>query len=40
MAKKYQCLKCGFIGKPIKMEPAQLVCPKCGSVLLKKLEKE
>ncbi len=40
MAKKYECLHCGWIGKPIILEPAQKVCPKCGSVQLKKLDKE
>ena len=38
MAKKYVCLKCGWKGKPIIFEPAQKVCPKCGSVQLKKLD--
>ena len=40
MAKKYKCLKCGWEGKPAILEPAQKVCPKCGGVQLKKLEKE
>jgi len=38
MKKKYMCLNCGRIVKPIIMEPATRVCPKCGSVRLKKVE--
>jgi predicted RNA-binding Zn-ribbon protein involved in translation (DUF1610 family) len=37
---KYECLKCGWTGKPIVMEPVTKVCPKCGSVQLKKLKKD
>jgi predicted RNA-binding Zn-ribbon protein involved in translation (DUF1610 family) len=40
MAKKHVCLKCGWEGKPIIMEPAQKTCPKCGSVQLKKLDEK
>ena len=37
---KYECLKCGWTGKPIIMEPVTKVCPKCGSVQLKKLKQQ
>ncbi len=35
---KFRCLQCSQEIKPIIMEPAQKVCPKCGSVRLEKLE--
>jgi Zn finger protein HypA/HybF involved in hydrogenase expression len=35
---KFKC-QCGWSGKPMIMEPAQKVCPKCGSVRLEKLDK-
>jgi len=37
---KFRCLGCGWEGKPMIMEPATKVCPKCGSVRLEKLKKE
>ena len=37
---KYRCLQCGRDVKPMIMEPATKVCPKCGSVRLEKLKKE
>lgn len=36
---KFRC-GCGWEGKPVIMEPAQKVCPKCGSVRLEKVRKE
>ena len=36
---KYECLQCGYMGKAEILEPATKVCPKCGSVRLRKLEK-
>ena|GEM_PF-1464769 len=35
---KYRCCKCGWVGKPIVMEPATKVCPKCGGVRLEKIK--
>jgi DNA-directed RNA polymerase subunit RPC12/RpoP len=37
---KYECMQCGWTGKPMVMEPATKVCPKCGSVRLNKLRKD
>lgn len=37
---KYECEQCGFIGKPIFMEPATRLCPKCHSTKIKKVKKE
>ena len=37
---KYECLQCGWVGKPEILEPATKVCPKCGSVRLRKIKKE
>ncbi len=34
---KFAC-RCGWVGKPMIMEPATKVCPKCGSVQLEKLK--
>jgi len=36
---KYECLKCGWTGKPLVMQPVTRVCPKCGSVQLEKIKK-
>ena len=36
---KYECQNCGWIGKPIFMEPATRLCPKCRSTNMKKLKK-
>jgi hypothetical protein len=33
-------MQCSWEGKPMIMEPAAKVCPKCGSVRLEKLKKE
>lgn len=37
---KYECMQCGWVGKPMVMEPATKACPKCGSVKLRKLKNE
>ena len=37
---KYECQKCGWVGKPIFMEPATRLCPKCRSTDMKKVKKE
>jgi len=37
---KFRCMQCGKEVKPMIMEPATRVCPKCGSVRLEKLKKE
>lgn len=36
---KFRCLQCGREVKPVIMEPATKVCPKCGSVRLEKMKK-
>lgn len=36
---KFRCVQCSWEGKPVIMEPATKVCPKCGSVRLDKLKK-
>ncbi len=36
---KYECVKCGWTGKPLVMQPVTRVCPKCGSVQLEKVKK-
>ncbi len=37
---KYECQKCGWVGKPIFMEPATRLCPNCRGTNLKKVKKE
>lgn len=37
---RFRCLNCGWEGKPMIMEPATKVCPRCGSVRLEKLKAE
>lgn len=36
---KYKCKNCGYVGKPIIMEPATRLCPQCRSVGMKKIKK-
>jgi Zn finger protein HypA/HybF involved in hydrogenase expression len=35
---KFECQKCGWIGKPIFMEPATRLCPQCRSIDMKKVK--
>lgn len=37
---KYECKKCGWVGKPIFMEPATRLCPQCRSTSVQKVKKE
>jgi len=37
---KFKCEKCGWVGKPIFMEPATRLCPNCRGVNLKKVKSE
>ncbi|MEM7815866.1 MAG: hypothetical protein QXN71_01970 [Candidatus Aenigmatarchaeota archaeon] len=37
---KFKCEKCGWIGKPIFMEPATRLCPNCRGVNLKKIKEK
>ena len=36
---KYKCEACGWEGKPLFMEPATRLCPKCKSIKVKKIKK-
>jgi predicted Zn-ribbon and HTH transcriptional regulator len=37
---QYKCDKCGWEGKPLFMEPATRMCPKCRNINVKKVKKE
>ena len=35
---RYECERCGWVGKPIFMEPATRLCPNCRSINVKKVK--
>ncbi len=37
---KYECKSCGWVGKPIFMEPATRLCPNCRSTRVQKIKKK